>query len=78
MQLRPRDVIVGRNEMLGETEVTNEIRRGCTEPPQHFVMIVNVIIDSVVGSRRGYRDDDYYAPVLFYEDDGLLLARACS
>ena len=44
---------------------------------QLFVMVVNVIIDRVVGSRRGYRDDDFYVPVLFYADDGLLLARSC-
>ena len=25
----------------------------------------------------GYRDDDFYVPVLFYADDGLLLARSC-
>ena len=40
-------------------------------------MVVNVIIDRVVGSRRGYRDDDFYVPVLFHADDGLLLARSC-
>ena len=65
-------------EMLGVTEVTNGIRQGCTGSPQLFVMVVNVIIDSVAGSRRGYRDYDFYVPVLFYADDGLLLARSCS
>ena len=25
----------------------------------------------------GYRDDDFYVPVLFYADDRLLLARTC-
>ena len=32
-------------EILGETEVTNGIRQGCTGSPQLFVMVVNVIID---------------------------------
>ena len=41
-------------------------------------MVVNVIIDSVVGSRGRYSDDDFYVPVLFYADDWLLLARSSS
>ena len=36
-------------------------------------MVVNIIINSIVESRMGYRD----VPVLFYADDGLLLARSC-
>ena len=39
--------------------------------------IVNIIISSIVESRMGYRDDDFYVPVLFYDDDGLLLTRSC-
>ena len=38
---------------------------------------VNIIINSIVESRMGYRDDDFYVPVLFCADDGLLLARSC-
>ena len=44
--------------------------------PELFVMVVNIIINSNVESRMGYRDDDFYVPV-FYADDGLLLARSC-
>ena len=36
-----------------------------------------LLIDRVVGSRRGYRENNFYVPVLFYADDGLLLARSC-
>ena len=43
--------------MLGEMELTNGIRQGCTGSSQIFVMVVDVIIDSVVGSRRGYREE---------------------
>ena len=69
---------VWRNGILaGDTEVTGEIRQGCTGSPQLFVMVVNFIINSIVESRMGYRDDDFYVPVLFYADDGLLLARSC-
>ena len=39
-------------------------------------MVINIIINSIVESRMGYRDDDFYVPVLFYADDGLL-ARSC-
>ena len=62
---------------MGDTEVTGGIRQGCTGSPQLFVMVVNIIINSIVESRMGYRDDDFYVPVLFYADDGLLLARSC-
>ena len=42
-------------------------KAGCTGSPQLFVMVVNAIIDRVVGSRRGYRDDDFYVPVCFMQ-----------
>ena len=60
---------VWRNGILvGDTEVTGGIRQGCTGSPQLFVMVmvVNIIINSIVESRMGYRDDDFYVPVLFY------------
>ena len=70
--------MVWRNGILvGDTEVTSGIRQGCTGSPQLFVMVVNITINSIVESRMGYRDDDFYVPVLFYADDGLLLARSC-
>ena len=40
--------------------------------PKLFVMGVMVI--NIVESRLGYRDEKFYVPVLFYADDGLLLA----
>ena len=60
-------------ELLG-TEVTSGIRQGCTGSPQSFVIVVNVIINSILDSGMGYRD----APALFYADEGLLLARSCT
>ena len=37
---------------------------------QLFVMVVNIS-----NSRIGYRDDDFYVPMLLYADDGLVLCR---
>ena len=60
---------VWRNGILvGDKEVTGLIRQGCTGSPQLFVMIVNIIINSIVESRMGYRVDDVHVPVLFYAD----------
>ena len=40
-------------------------------------MVVNIVINSIIESKLGYRDEEFYIPVLFYADDGLLLARSC-
>ena len=37
----------------------------------------NLPDNSIVVSRIGYRDDDFYVLVLFYADDELLLDRSC-
>ena len=62
--------------LVGDTEVTSGIRQGCTGSPQLFVMVVNIVINCIVWSGLGYIDDDFYVPVLFYADNGLLLARS--
>ena len=62
---------------VGDTEVTSGIRQGCTGSPQLFVMAVNIVINSIVESKLDYRDEGFYIPVLFYADDGLLLAQSC-
>ena len=59
---------------MGDTEVTGGIRQGCTGSPQLFVMVVNMVINSIVEGGLGNRDEKFYVPVLFYADDGLLLA----
>ena len=64
--------------LVGDTEVTGDIIQGCTGSPQLFVMVVSIIIiNSIVEIRMGYRDDNFYVPVLFCADDGLLLVRSC-
>ena len=55
-----------------DTEITSGIRQGCTGSPQLFVMVGNIVINSIVESKLGYRDEEFYIPVLFYADDGLL------
>ena len=42
-----------------------------------MIMMVNIVIISIVASKLGYRDEEFYIPVLFYADDGLPLARSC-
>jgi len=60
----------------GEIEVRSGIRQGCTGSPQLFSMVVSMIIEKIVHSGMGYRRAGIYVPVLFYADDGLLLARS--
>ena len=44
-------------QRMGDTEVTGGIRQGCMGSPQLFVMVVNMVINSIVESGLGYRDD---------------------
>ena len=61
---------------MGELEVRSGIRQGCTGSPQLFVMVVGMIIEKIVRSGLGYRSGSVRVPVLFYADDGLLMARS--
>ena len=40
-------------------------------------MVANIAINSIIESKLGYRDEEFYIPVLFYATYGLLLARSC-
>ena len=64
-------------KLVGDIEVTSGIRQGCTGLPQFFVMVVNIVINSIIESKLCYRGEEFYIPVLFYADDVLLLARYC-
>ena len=61
--------------MVGNTEVTSGIRQGCIGSFQFYVIVLNIVINSIIESKLGYRDDEFYIPLLFYADDILLLAR---
>jgi hypothetical protein len=67
------EVFVG-NSKMGEIEVTNGIRQGCTGSPLLFVMVVNTIIEKICDARIGFKNEKFYIPALFYADDGLLIA----
>ena len=48
---------------MGDTEVTGGIRQGCTGSPQLFAMVVKMVINSIVESGLGYRDEKFYVPI---------------
>ena len=68
---------------IGQMEVQNGIRQGCTGSPlapQLLVLIVNTIIRAITASTLGllvgYRDNEFYIRALYFADDGLLLANS--
>ena len=68
--------ILREGRVMGDVEVRNGIRQGCTVSPHMFVMLVGRIIEKVMQSGMGYVCGGVRVPVLFYADDGLLLARS--
>lgn len=60
---------------MGEVTVSNGIRQGCTGSPQIFIMMISMIIEEILNRNIGYMSGFVRVPVLFYADDGLLLAR---
>jgi hypothetical protein len=64
------------NNKVGEIEINNGIRQACTGSPWLFVMIVNYIIEKLMERRIGFKNDKLFIPVLFFADDGLLVAHS--
>ena len=58
---------------MGNMEVRNGIRQGCTGSPQLFIMVINVIIKRIMETGLGFRNEKIYVPALFYADDGMLM-----
>ena len=61
---------------IGKLEVKNGIRQGCTCSPQFFLMAVNEIIKGIERKGLGFRNESVYMPVIFFADDGVLLANS--
>jgi len=61
---------------MGSVEVKNGIRQGCTGSPTMFIMVISRIIGKMLQTGLGFRKSGIYIPVLFYADDGLILARS--
>ena len=76
MYVNDRTEVYREGELMGEVEVRNGIRQGCTGSPRLFVMVVSRIIERMISSGMGYEVWGMRVPVLFYADDGLLMARS--
>ena len=57
-----------------EIEVTSGIRQGCTGSTVFFKLITYLISKQIQETRAGFRNDKFYMPILFFADDGLMLA----
>lgn len=64
----------GKN--MGTVSVSSGIRQGCTGSPLLFIMVLNYIIDKIVDTKLGFKNDHIYMPVLFFADDGLVLSQS--
>ena len=64
-----------QNKNVGAIEVTSGIRQGCTVSPWIFVMIMNEIIEALMMTKTGFRNEKFRIPVLMFADDGLLMAQ---
>ena len=68
--------LILNEEKVGEMTVKSGIRQGCTVSPLLFIMVLNHIIDEIVSTKAGFRNDAVYVPVLFFADDGMLLSQS--
>ena len=64
-----------RNKVeVGQAIATSRMRRGCTDFPSLFVMMINIVIEKITEYRNSFRNDGVYVRVLFFAGDGLLMA----
>jgi len=69
-------LIVREGLEIGRVEIMNGIRQGCTGSPTLFIMVVSKIIEGMLRTGMGFKRIGVYVPVLFYADDGLILAES--
>ena len=65
-----------QNRKVGEVDVTSGIRQGCTCSPWLFVMVMNDIIEKLIDTKIGFRNEVLKIPILMFADDGLLMAQS--
>ena len=64
------------HEKQTEIEVTCGVRQGCNCSTVLFLMTTYVIIEQLQQAKLGFRNRSVEIPVLFYADDGLVLAKS--
>ena len=65
-----------QNRRIGEMEVTSGIRQGCTCSPWLFVMVMKEIIEKLIDTKIGFRNEKCKIPILMFADDGLIIAQS--
>ena len=68
---------IWRNGILvGDTEVTHEIRQGCTGSPKCFEILANLVINNIVGADYDIEIiDDFNALLMIGADDRPIIVR---
>ncbi len=61
-------------ERIIEIEINNGIRQGCAGSNTLFKLLTYIILKKIEGKAEGYKDEQIRVNLLFYADDGILLA----
>ena len=70
------ETVVELNESVKQTiEVTSGIRQGCTGSTTLFKLVTYIITEEIEKKGRGFINDMFNIHVLFYADDGLVMAQ---
>ena len=65
------------NENINEEiNVTSGIRQGCTGSTVFFKLITYLISKEIQDTKAGFKNEKFYMPILFFADDGLVLANS--
>ena len=64
------------NSTSEEIPVTSGIRQGCTGSTVLFKIITYIIIQIMQATSLGFRNEQFYIPMLFFADDGLILSKS--
>ena len=64
------------NNTSEEIPVTSGIRQSCTGSTVLFKIITYIIIQIMQATSLGFRNEQFYIPMLFFADDGLILSKS--